>query len=116
MGLSAAERETVYSIDDESGLWSVYSSRRKDITKLKKNPDLVVEEEGVFDGTPFIRGTLVEGGIATRTKSAGSIKRGGPKRDGMPASAVRCSGTKADGSPCGSLASKETGRCKRHPL
>jgi hypothetical protein len=116
MGLSAAERETIYSIDDESGTWAVYSARRKDITKLKKNPDLVIIEEGVFDGTPFLRGTLVEGGISARAKSAGSIKRGGPKREGMPTNAVRCTGTKLNGDPCGSIASKETGRCKRHPL
>jgi hypothetical protein len=116
MALSAAERETVYCIDDESGLWQIYSSRRKDITRLKKNPDLVIEEEGVFDGTPFIRGTLVEGGIASRAKSAGSIRRNGTKRDGMPAGAVRCTGIKKDGSPCGSLGDKQTGRCGRHPL
>lgn len=117
MALSAAERETVYTIDDETGMWSVFSHRRKDITRLKKNPDLVIFEEGTFDGTPFLRGELPEGGIATRAKTSGngSIKRVTTvKRTSMPKNALRCKGTKKDGTPCGSLASKATGFCKRH--
>lgn len=110
MSLSAAERETTLTIDDEEKVWLVTSYRRSDITRMKKNPDLVVIEEGMFEGTPFLHGTLPLGGIAIRAKSAGSIKRGTRKM-----TATTCSGTKADGKPCGSIAGP-TGRCARHPI
>jgi hypothetical protein len=115
LSLTAAERETTFTRDDDEKLWHVSSYIRADITKLKKNPDFVVKEEGVFNGTPFVIGTLPVGGIAIRAKSAGTIKRGGPKRVGRPTGVKTCTGNKADGTPCGSIAGAD-GRCKRHPL
>jgi len=118
MSLEAAERETVFRIADDERQWIVSSFRRSDITKLRKNPDFVITEEGTFEGTAFVHGLLPMGAItirATTGRSKGKSEATKPKRS-MPANAARCSGTKADGSPCGSLASKETGRCSRHPL
>lgn len=116
MGLNAAERETTLTIDDAEQMWLVSSFRRADITRLKKNPDLIIEEEGTFEGTPFLRGKLPMGGIAIRAKSAGTIKRTSTtkKPTGMPANAQKCGYPKANGEPCGAIASKETGRCPRH--
>lgn len=113
MSLTAAERETTITIDDEEKVWHVSSYRRVDITRFKKNPDLTVIAEGIFEGTPFLHGTLPAGGVAIRAKSAGTITRGGPKRIGRPEGVVTCSGTKKDGKPCGAIAGP-TGRCRRH--
>lgn len=115
MSLTAAERETTFTRDDEEKLWHVSSYIRADITKLKKNPDFVIMEEGEFHGTPFVLGTLPMGGLSIRAKSAGTIKRTGPKREGRPEGVVTCSGMKKDGTPCGSIAGQD-GRCRRHPL
>lgn len=114
MSLSAAERETTLTIDDEAQVWLVSSHRRADITKLKKNPDLVIEEEGTFEGTPFIRGTLPIGGIAFRAKSAGSITRKASGRKGRPNGVLECGEPTAKGTPCRSIASKATGKCAKH--
>jgi len=115
MALAAGERETTFVMTDEEGVWLVYSSMRRYITKLKRNKDFVIEEEGVFDGTPFVRGTLVEGGIGVRGKSAGTgaIKRNVPSKKGQPMPGKKCKGKKADGSACGSVAGP-TGFCFRH--
>lgn len=114
MSLTAAERETTLSLDDEAQVWLISSFRRADITRLKKNPDLVIEDEGTFEGTPFLRGTLPMGGISIRTKSAGTIKRKTSKAKGMPLNAATCNGTKTNGEKCGSLAKGSTGFCLRH--
>lgn len=110
------ERETTLTIDDEEKVWLVSSSRRADITRLKKNPDFEVIEEGTFDGTPFVFGKLPLGGIAIRAKSAGTgtIKRPNATKREMP-NVARCGTIKENGEPCGSIASKETGSCSRHP-
>lgn len=119
MSLDAAERETVFTISDDEKVWIVSSFRRADITKLRKNADFVVEEEGTFEGTAFVRGTLPMNGLTIR-KTSGRGKKPvvastpKSKRVGMPDSAARCSGVKTDGSPCGSLAKGDTGRCIHH--
>lgn len=118
MSLEAAERETVFTISDDERVWLVSSYRRSDITKLRKNPDFLIEEEGTFEGTAFVRGTLPMNGLTIRaTSGRGKGKSTAPKttKRTLPANAARCSGVKADGTPCGSLAKGDTGRCRQHP-
>lgn len=115
MGLVAAERETTLTLNDEEKIWYVYSSRRIDITRFKKNADLVITEEGDHDGTPYLFGTLPDSAITRRKTSGGAIKRPKVERKGMPSGAAICSGTKKNGQPCGSIAAAN-GRCGRHPL
>lgn len=110
MALTAAERETTMTIDDETRTWVIHSHRRADITRLKKNPDLVVLNEGTFEGSPYLHATLPQGGVALRTKSAGSIKRTGTR---TRPDAATCKGVKTNGETCGSIAGPN-GYCGRH--
>ena len=115
--MEAAERETHFSISDDEKVWIVSSFRRADITKLRKNPDFVITEEGTFEGTAFVHGTLPMAAITIRAttgrgKGKAAVAKTGKR--GMPANATRCSGVKADGAPCGSLAKGNSGRCVHH--
>ena len=125
---AAFERETVVRWSDGEDKVFVSTTRRKDITALLANPLFELVSDNSQSGfLRFIEGTLPLNGITFRSKFRGqksaassrntdtSSRVSGKKRT-MPANAARCSGTKADGSPCGSLASKVTGRCARHPL
>lgn len=58
MALTDSERETIVSLSDFNDIATVYTSQRKIITKLKRNPAFVTEEEGTFEGTGWLRGHM----------------------------------------------------------
>ena len=53
MSLTALERETVITLNDEEELAHVHTSQRPVITKLRKNPAATLLDEGRFEGTAW---------------------------------------------------------------
>jgi hypothetical protein len=115
MALTADERETVIVWTDSDDKVRIHTSQRRMVTALLKNIGFEVEEDTVHEGTRMLTGLLPLGSITVRSKAKGSIRRnnGGVKR-AMP-NVQRCGQPTAAGTPCGSIASKETGRCSKHP-
>jgi hypothetical protein len=52
------EQETVISFNAAETTAAVYSSMKRMVTKLERNPAFVLEEKGVHEGTAWVRGTL----------------------------------------------------------
>jgi hypothetical protein len=69
VGLNPYERETVISFTDAEPLASVYTSQRRVITKLKKNPAARLVEEQVFEGSPQAWFEIPKQFIAFRSKA-----------------------------------------------
>jgi len=67
MSLTAPERETIIGMDDSRDTASIYTAQRKLITKLKKNPAVVLLEEGVFEGSAWARFEMPANLISFRT-------------------------------------------------
>jgi hypothetical protein len=116
MALTAAERETVITWSDEDERISVQTCQRKVVTQLLANPSAEIVEDKTFEGTRFVTALLPLGGITIRKAAKGTIRRTPSKtvKRGRPQNVQLCGATKADGGKCGSIASKETGRCPRH--
>jgi hypothetical protein len=55
MSLTAPERETVITFNDEDDTALIYTAQRPTITKLRKNPSAKLIEEGTFDGSAWAR-------------------------------------------------------------
>jgi hypothetical protein len=55
MSLTAPERETVITLNDEDDVALIYTAQRRIITKLKKNEAATLIEEGTFDGSAWAR-------------------------------------------------------------
>lgn len=53
MSLSAAERETIVTWNDEDAVAHIYSSQRPVITRLRKNPAAMLLREGKHDGSAW---------------------------------------------------------------
>jgi hypothetical protein len=56
--LTPPERETVLLTSDADDSWSIWTAQRPVITKLKKNPDAVLVEEGSYGTTVWAKFTL----------------------------------------------------------
>lgn len=113
--LTAPERETVISWDDEDKAPRIHTSQRTMITQLLRNPSFTEESRTEESGRVILlSGILAEGAITVRNKAKGSIRRSGGTRKGMPSNAARCGKPTASGTACKSLASKATGKCAKH--
>jgi hypothetical protein len=55
VSLTAAERETIITMNDEDDTALISTAQRPVITKLKKNPAATLIEEGKFDGSVWAR-------------------------------------------------------------
>lgn len=55
MSLTAPERETIITLNDEDETAYVYSAQRPWITKLKQNPAAILLEEGTHEGSAWAR-------------------------------------------------------------
>jgi hypothetical protein len=69
MSLSAPERETIITLNDEDGFADVWTAQRPWITKLKKNPAATLVEEGKHDGSLWARFHVAKGLVGVRSKS-----------------------------------------------
>jgi hypothetical protein len=65
--LTAAERETIITMNDEDDSADIWTAQRPIITKLKKNPAAVLTEEGKHGSTVWARFTLPAGLISFRS-------------------------------------------------
>jgi hypothetical protein len=110
--LTAAERETIFVLTDDTREWIVSSSIRRDITKLKANPAFRITDEGVHGDTPYIEGVLPMNGLTIR-KSAGRKASGESKR-GSHLRKNTCAHTKENGESCGMVAKKGSEFCRWH--
>lgn len=108
MALTAAERETVISIADDEALWTIHTSQRKMITQLVKNPQAVILEDTMFQGSRMMVATVPSNAITVR-KATRSATTTGRKVKGNT-----CTGKKTDGSKCGMVAVNGTGFCRHH--
>jgi len=72
--LTAAERETVITMNDEDDVADIWTAQRPVITKLKKNPAAVLVEEGKHGSTVWARFQLPASLISFRsTKRVGRV-------------------------------------------
>lgn len=53
MSLTAAERETTVTISDEDRTARIWTARRKDITKLRRNPKAIEVASGYHEGSEW---------------------------------------------------------------
>jgi hypothetical protein len=51
--LSAAERETIVTLNDEEPFARVWTAQRRQITRLKRNPAATLIEEGKYGSTAW---------------------------------------------------------------
>jgi hypothetical protein len=80
LSLTALERETVITLNDEEGFAEIYTSQRPWITRLSKNPSAELLEEGRFEGSKWAKYKVPKGLISVRAKSRkGQIARPGLK-------------------------------------
>jgi hypothetical protein len=66
--LTAAERETVITMNDEDDVADIWTAQRPIITKLKKNAAAILTEEGKHGSTVWARFTLPADLISFRSK------------------------------------------------
>lgn len=55
VSLTAPERETIITFNDEDDTALIYTAQRRIITRLKKNEAATLIEEGVHDGSVWAR-------------------------------------------------------------
>jgi hypothetical protein len=67
VSLTAPERETIITLNDEDQTAHVYTAQRPVITKLRKNPAAILLEEGIHDGSAWARFELPKGLVSFRS-------------------------------------------------
>jgi hypothetical protein len=68
MSLTAAERETIITLNDEEGHAEIWTAQRPIITKLKKNAAATLMDEGKHDGSAWAQFRLPVELISFRSK------------------------------------------------
>jgi hypothetical protein len=68
MSLSAPERETIITLNDDDATAEVWTAQRPWITKLKKNPSAVLLEEGKHGGSVWARFEVPKELLTIRSK------------------------------------------------
>jgi hypothetical protein len=70
MSLTAAERETIITFNDEDGHAEIWTAQRPIITKLKKNAAATLIAEGKHGGSAWARFHLPGDFVSFRSKRA----------------------------------------------
>lgn len=113
MALTAAERETVITTDDEDkDFFVIHTSQRPWITSILRNPAAEILEDTEFEGT-----RLITARFPINLLSKPRMPRGGKAKVTVTKrvmNAAKCKGVSADGKPCGRIAKKDTGFCPKH--
>jgi hypothetical protein len=68
MSLTAPERETIITLNDEDETADIWTAQRPWITRLKKNPSATLLEEGVHDGSVWARFEVPKELVGVRSK------------------------------------------------
>lgn len=116
MALTAAERETVITTDDEDkNFFIIHTAQKPWVTSILRNPAAEILSDQVFEGTRMVKAKLPINLLSKPRKPRGAKTNtvGAPKRT---MNAAKCTGIKADGTPCGRIAKGDTGRCGHHQL
>jgi hypothetical protein len=108
MALTAAERETVITFNDEDDFVHIQTAQRRIVTQVTRNKAAEILEDTTFEGTRMVTAKLPLNAITIRN-IAGKRTANARKVRG-----ATCKGTKADGKPCGRIARKDTGFCPAH--
>jgi hypothetical protein len=77
VSLTAPERETIITFNDEDDTAEVWTAQRPWITKLKKNPAAILVEEGKHEGSAWARFTLPKELVSLRSKRRAAPSPGG---------------------------------------
>jgi hypothetical protein len=81
MSLTAPERETIITMNDEDGFAEIWSAQRPIITKLKKNPSATLFEEGMYGSSAWARFRLpADRQLPFKADEAGSHPRAAKSR------------------------------------
>jgi hypothetical protein len=70
VSLTAPERETIITLNDEDETAEIWTAQRPWITKLRKNPAATLLEEGKHDGSVWARFEVPKALISVRSKRA----------------------------------------------
>jgi hypothetical protein len=89
MSLTAPERETIISLNDEDETAEIWTAQRPWITKLRKNPSATLLEEGKHDGSVWARFEVPKELVSVRPK----------RRKGRPGSAAHLHAPVAETAP-----------------
>jgi hypothetical protein len=68
VSLTAPERETIITLNDEDETAEIWTAQRPWITKLRKNPAATLLEEGKHDGSAWARFEVPKALISVRSK------------------------------------------------
>jgi hypothetical protein len=68
MSLTAAERETIITLNDEDANAEIWTAQRPIITKLRKNAAATLITEGKYDGSAWAQFRLPVELVSFRTK------------------------------------------------
>ncbi len=112
--LTALERETIVTMNDDEDFMEIHTSQKPVITGLKKNPSAELLEEGNWGTTAWANFKLPKGLITFRSgkkKVTSKNKAGFAKR---MATAAKCTATTAAGQPCKGKAINGSGLCFKH--
>jgi hypothetical protein len=69
MSLTAPERETIITLNDEDDYAEVYTAQRPWITKLRKNPSAELVDEGTFEGSAYATFRVPKSLLTIRSKT-----------------------------------------------
>ena len=112
--LTAIERETIVTMNDEEDFMVIHTAQKPVITSLKKNPSATLIDEGTWGTTAWANFEMPKGLYTFRSgKKKVSVKNklGFAKR---MANAETCSETTKAGKPCKGKAINGSGKCYRH--
>jgi hypothetical protein len=85
LSLTAVERETIITLNDEDETAEIWTAQRPWITKLRKNPSAVLLEEGKHDGSVWARFQIDKSLISVRAQSRKGQRAGQGKGQTPPA-------------------------------
>ena len=68
MSLTAPERETIITLNDEDDVAHIYTAQRPWITRLKKNPAATLLSEGKSGSSPYAEFEIDKSLISIRSK------------------------------------------------
>ena len=103
--LTAIERETVITMNDEEDYMAVYTEQRPRINALKKNPAATLIDEGSHGSSAWARFEIPKGLLTIRKGSKLTKKK---------STALKCSAKTVAGKPCQGKAINKTGKCFKH--
>lgn len=112
--LTAIERETIITMNDEESHISIHTAQKPMITSLKKNPAAELIDEGKWGSTAWAN-FKVPTGLITIRKGKKIVSAANSKKFAKRMAEVgTCTATTAADKPCRGKAINGSGKCFRH--